>query len=164
MQPLLAPWWDGHEQLGRWDSLSPLQVGPVVRLTDKVNSKAPAKCHESLWDVKFCTVFGFQLTMGYTRHGDAKDADGQQITHAWVRFGVGCTEMWMHNGSRHVASALPSLPVIWPPFHLLVAGEKQEYKGQAEPISSRDNGADTQVADTQVGTKIPIPAIGGAGG
>ena len=47
--------------------------------------------HDSIYNLKFTTVLGFDLTFGYSRH---KSTIESQITHAWIAFGARCTEPW----------------------------------------------------------------------
>ena len=68
-----------------------LAIGSMKRLTNKVNPKAPKKKHESAYDIRFSTVFGWRVTMGYSRFGDAEGT-----THLWCKFGFNCWLEWQH--------------------------------------------------------------------
>ena len=56
------------------DSCPALVIGSRKNLTNKVNEKAPAHCHEAIFDIKFKFCLGWRLTMGYTRNKDSNDA------------------------------------------------------------------------------------------
>lgn len=45
--------------------------------------------HESLFKYKFEVLYGFSLTIGYSRHKDGGIESGR--THAWAAFGANCT-------------------------------------------------------------------------
>ena len=62
-----------------------------VVLDGKVNARSSKQDHESEYNVKFTTVLGFNLTVGYSRH---KDPVFLRCAHAWVAFGEGCTAEW----------------------------------------------------------------------
>ena len=81
------------------DSHPALVIGSRTDLTNKVNPQAPARCHESIFDIKFKFCLGWRLTMGYTRHEDSTDASGRQITHTYVKFGCNCVEQWQREMS-----------------------------------------------------------------
>ena len=40
-------------------------------------------------NIKLTTILAFNLTVGYSRHGDPTGH-----THAWVAFGKSCAEQW----------------------------------------------------------------------
>ena len=63
----------------------------LLMLDGKVNARSSKQDHESEYNVKFTTVLGFNLTVGYSRHKDPMFLSG---SHAWVAFGEGCTEEW----------------------------------------------------------------------
>ena len=73
----------------------PLAVGSngkptaFLYLHGKVNDKSEPENHESIYNLKFCSVLGFNLTFGYSRYREKGD-----ITHAWCAFGEGCTSRW----------------------------------------------------------------------
>ena len=69
-----------------------LVIDSLIEHRGKVAQIAPAHCHENTYNIHFGTVFGFDLTMGYTRHKDGNIADG--VVHAWVAFGKVCREPW----------------------------------------------------------------------
>ena len=53
----------------------PLAVGSAPQyLTGKVNRRSPAETHESIYNMKFTTVLGFNLTFGYSRYKAASRA------------------------------------------------------------------------------------------
>ena len=54
-----------------------------------LDGKSGPECHESEYNVKFCTVLGFHLTFGYDRH-----KQNRECTHSWVVFGKNCTSRW----------------------------------------------------------------------
>ena len=60
----------------------PLAVGSVpIYLRGKVNAQFLPENRESIYNLKFTTVLGFDLTFGYSRH---KSTIESQITHAWI--------------------------------------------------------------------------------
>ena len=73
----------------------PLAVGsdgrhmPRLYLTGKVNDQSTESDHESTYNVKFCSLLGFNLTFGYSRYKNRPDT-----THAWLAFGEDCTSRW----------------------------------------------------------------------
>ena len=70
----------------------PLAVGSVpIYLRGKVNAQFLPENRESIYNLKFIIVLGFDLTFGYSRH---KSTIESQITHAWIAFGARCTEPW----------------------------------------------------------------------
>ena len=68
----------------------PLAVGSEPQfLKGKVNEQSGPECHESIYNIKFKTVLGFNLTFGYSRHmprWSAKKAYESGIRHAWIAF------------------------------------------------------------------------------
>ena len=46
-------------------------------LDGKVNDKSKREDHESIYNVKFCTVLGFNLTFGYSRYKKQKQHDAR---------------------------------------------------------------------------------------
>ena len=61
----------------------------AMMLKGKVNAQSRATEHESEYNIKLTTILAFNLTVGYSRHGDPTGH-----THAWVAFGKSCTEQW----------------------------------------------------------------------
>ena len=51
--------------------------------------KKEGQNHESLYKYHFELLYGFSLTIGYSRYGDG--AIGKGWTHAWAAFGANCT-------------------------------------------------------------------------
>ena len=101
-----------------------LAIGCMKRLTNKVNSKAPKNRHASPYDIRFMTVLGWRVTMGYSRYGDQGDT-----THFWTKFGFNCSDAWQHKmmsdlmlhfagyeslyGYPHGSHWRPKLPAIY---------------------------------------------------
>ena len=92
----------------------PLAIGsnghPIaqVRLDGKVNERSKAEAHESIYNFKFCTVLGYNLTIGYS---SCRDKEG--MTHAWMAFGAGCSEDWQRKLSSDMLLNLAGFKCLY---------------------------------------------------